>query len=196
MMLKQVQLTHVDRIDLSKIRFCGHDQPVTTIEKLGVPIFCHPDGKACRLLNSLCLDGDMINEEDPLLSRAMAQAERIVDRIDSPIVYSRLSTDRKLIKRLARELDREKDEKRYVEALIKIGHCEHAVQIFRAIADVLGPKTKTILFNNVIAIFTMQFCDESVKGLEHLQPLVAEAQQLNRFRKEEQEARDGNPPEK
>jgi len=175
---EKTQLTHVDRIDVSRIRYCGHDQPVTTIEKLGVPIFCHPDGKPCKLLNSLCLDGDLINEEDLLLSRAMAEAERIVDKIDDPIVYSRLSTDRALIKRLARELDREKDEKRFQDALVKIGHCEHAVEIFRAIADVLGPKKKRILLNDIAAVFTMQYRDGSVKGLEHLYPLIIEAQQL------------------
>jgi hypothetical protein len=175
---EKTQSTHVDRIDVSRIRYCGHDQPVTTVEKLGVPIFCHPDGKPCKLLNCLCLDGDMVNEEDPLLSRATAEADKIVDKIDDPIVYSRLSTDKALIKRLARELDREKDKKRFQEALLKIGHCEHAVEIFRAVGDVLGAKKRHILLNNVTAIFTIQYRDGSVKGLEHLYPLIIEAQQL------------------
>ena len=178
MKTEETQSVHVDRIDVSKIRYCGHEQPVITIEKLGVPIFCHPDGKPCKLLNSLCLDGDLINEEDPLLSRAMAETERIVDKIDDPIVYSRLSTDRALIKRLARELDREKDRERFQEALIKVAHCEHAVEIFRAIAEVLEPKSKQHLLHNIGAIYTMQYRDGDVKGLEHLVPLVIEAKQL------------------
>lgn len=177
-MMKSTQLTHVDRIDVSKIQYCGHEQPVTAVEKLGVPIFCHPDGKPCKLLNSLCLDGNMINEEDPVLSRIMAETDRIVDKIDDPIVYSRLSTDKAVIKRLAKELDREKDKKRFQEALLKIGQCEHAVDIFRAIGQALEPRKRRILLNNVTAIFTMQYCDGGVKGLEHLYPLVIEAQQL------------------
>ena len=177
-MMKSTQLTHVDRIDVSKIRYCGHNQSVTTIEKLGVPIFYHHDGKPCKLLNSLCLDGDLINKEDPLLSHAMAQAERIVDKIDDPVVYSRLATDKTVIKRLARELDREKNRARFQEALIKIGHCEHAVEIFRAIADILEPKKKKLLLHNIGAIYTMQYRDGDVEGLEHLVPLVIEAKQL------------------
>lgn len=196
MAMEKTRLTHVDRIDVTKIKICGHDQPVTAIEKLGVPIFCHPDGKPCMLLNSLRLDGDMINEQDPLLSCAIAQADRIIDKIDDPIVYSRLSTDKRLVKRLARELDREKDEKRFQEELIKVGHCEHAVAIFRAMADALGPEKKLILYHNIIAIFTAQFVDEGVKGLLHLQPLIMEAQQLNRLRREQQEAHKDNFPNK
>lgn len=180
-----IQSTHVDRIDTTRIRYCGHAQPVTSIEKLGVPIFCHPDGEPCKLLNSLCLNGDMINREDPFLSHAMAQAERIVDKIDDPVVYSRLATDKTVIKRLARELDRETDKKGFQEALIKIGHCEHAVQIFRAVADVLRPETKQILLDNVAAIFTMQYRDGSAKGLEHLHPLIIETQQLNALKRNE-----------
>lgn len=176
--MEKSQLTYVDRIDYSKIRVCGHNLPVTRIEKLGVIIFHHPDGTPCSLLNSLRLNADAINAEDALLSQAKGRAGSIVEKLDAPIVYSRLSTDKDLVERLAEELDEEKDLKRLEDAFLKIARGKNAVDVFRAIGAALGPEKNRIVLNNVAAVFTKQYRDGSIAELQHLYPLVLEAQQV------------------
>jgi len=169
---------HVDRIDVSKIKICGHDMAVTRSERLGVNIFFHPDGKPCTLLNSLRLTGAAVNSEDVLLTKAKAEAERIIDKVDDPIVYSRLMSDKELVKRLAKELDEETDIKRLESAFTRIARGKNAVEVFRAMGQALGPDKNDIILNNVAAIFAKEYREGSVEGLQHLYPLVIEAQQV------------------
>lgn len=173
--LKQAQddLIWVDRIDTSRIRICPHDVVLTVKERLGVPIFYHPDGKPCSVLNKLDLTGDEINAEDVRLNKAIREAKSIFEKIDDPWVCSRMSTYKPLVKRLAQELENERDLKKLEHMFLAIMRCTGAIEIFMAIGTVLGPEKNRILLNNVAAIYTEHYMNEN---LEYLYPLLVETE--------------------
>jgi hypothetical protein len=171
------ELTHVDRVDTSRIRVCGHNSPVTKAVQLGVTVFYHPDGRPCSLLNSLRLDGDAVNREDAHLAAMKENTRNILDLLDDPSCYARLPTDKGLARLIAKELDRERNPESLTEALLKIARCQHAVEAFRAIREALSPRNQHILMKNILAIFT------TAADLQHLYPLIIEAQNTPPTRK-------------
>jgi hypothetical protein len=173
-----MELTYVDRIDTSHIRVCGHNLPVSKAAQLGVTIFYHPDGRPCSLLNSLRLDGDAVNREDAHLAAMKENARNILDLLDDPSCYARLPTDRELARLVAKQLDRERSPESLTEALLKIARCQHAVETFRAIREALSPRNQRILMKNILVIFTRQYTDGTATELQHLYPVIIEAQNI------------------
>ena len=173
--LKQVQddPIYVDRIDTSRIRTCPHGVVVTVKRTLGVDIFYHPDGKPCSVFNKLDLTADYINAEDAYLNKVIREAKSIFKKINEPRVYPVLSTYEPLVKRVAQELENERDLKKLKDMFLTLMRGEDAVAVFRAIGAVLGPEKNEILLNNVIAIYAKRYPYED---LEHLHQLLIEAE--------------------
>lgn len=165
-------MTYVDRID-SQVHRCVHDLPVTKVENIGVSIFLHPDGKPCLLLNSLKLDMDTVNAEDLNLQRAKANGKSVLESLVDPIIYSRLTVDRELSKRLADELDHEKDMKKIEAGFLAIARGKNAPEVFRTIGSVLGPAKNEIVMWNVAAVYGRHYATED---LRHLVSLITEYQ--------------------
>jgi hypothetical protein len=143
---------------------------VTKVEVLGVPIFQHPDGVPCSLLNALQLSGDQINAEDTSLNAAKANAQCILEMMDNPLIYSRLSTDKALVHRLAKELDR-LGKRRLDEAFLRIARGKNSVPVLKAMGEALGPKVWFTILNNVTATWVNH---RESEDLEHLLPLIRE----------------------
>jgi hypothetical protein len=176
--MKVAELTYVDRVDTSKIRICGHNFSVSKATQLGVTVFYHPDGRPCSLLNSLRLDGDAVNREDTHLAAMKENTRNILDLLDDPSCYARLPTDKELARLVATQLDRERDPESLTEALLKIARCQHAVETFRAIREALSPRNQGILMKNILVVFTRQYTDGTATDLQHLYPLIIEAQNV------------------
>jgi hypothetical protein len=176
--MEAAELTHVDRIDTSKIHVCGHNLPVSKAVQLGVTVFHHPDGRPCSLLNSLRLDGDAVNREDSHFALMKKNTRNILDLLDDASCYARLPTDKELAGLVAKQLDAERDPESLTQALLKIARCKHAVETFRAIREALTPGKQRILMKNILVIFTKQYTDGTATDVSHLYPLIIEAQNI------------------
>jgi len=168
--VNDLRKVYVDRVDVKHIQSCPHDLPVRRVEILGVQIFQHPDGEPCSVLNKLQLSGSEVNDEDSHLNAAKADAGSIIDKLDEPEVYSRLSTDAGLAERVARELDGERSKVRLEEAFLKIARGKNAVQAFKAIGAALDPEKYRVVLNNIAAVYV----NHKDEDLQHLLPLLME----------------------
>lgn len=165
----------VDRIDVDKIKTCPHQMTVRPEKRFGVTVFVHQeDGEACSLLNSLCLSGDDLNREDRYLIAKKKGAKSILDLLDDPACYARLTTDDEMIQRLARELDRERSKKRLADAFTTIAKQKNAVEIFEGIIKVLGPKSRSTVLINVAHIYTRLYNEGDLQDVSHVYPLISE----------------------
>jgi hypothetical protein len=162
---------YVDRVDTKHIRSCPHDLPVTGVEILGVQVFQHPDGEPCSVLNNLQMSGSEVNEADPRLRAAKADAQSIFEKLDEAEIYSRLSTDTGLIQRVAKELDASRSKKKVEEWFLKIARGKNAVEVFKAIGTALGPKKRRIVLENIACVYVKHRFKED---LRHLVPLLVE----------------------
>jgi len=165
-----LQKVYVDRVDTKHIQSCPHDLPVGKVEVLGVQIFQHPDGKPCSVLNSLQLSGPEVNESDPHLNAAKTDATSILEKLDDPLVYSRLYTDADLVERVAQELDKERSKSKLEEGFLRIARGKNAVEVFKAMGAALGPKKYRKVLNNIAAVY-VKYRNED---LQHLLPLLEE----------------------
>lgn len=164
--------THVDRIDTTKITTCPHNLAVKRVRKLGVIIFLHPDNTPCTFLNSFKLTGDILNAEDALLNEAKATTKDPLEWLNNPITYSRLGTDKTLMKRLAHDLDHETSSAKVEKAFLSIARGKNACDIIRAMIKAL-PDKETIILNNTAAIYANYSQTEDVS---HIYPIVLEYQ--------------------
>lgn len=162
---------YVDRVDTKHIQSCPHDLPVTRVEVLGVQIFQHPDGEPCSVLNNLQMSGAEVNEADPRLKATKADAQSIFEKLESPEIYSRLSTDTGLVERVAKELDASRSKKKVEAWFLKIARGKNAVEVFKAIGAALGPRKRRIVFENVACVYVKHRFKED---LRHLVPLLVE----------------------
>lgn len=115
-----MEAVFVDRVDTEHIQSCPHGLHVGMVEILGVKVFQHPDGEPCAVLNNLQLSGPEINEQDLHLRSAVSDAGSILGKLSDPEIYSRLSTDKGLIARVAKELDRERSHSRLADGFLEI----------------------------------------------------------------------------
>lgn len=164
----------VDRIDVEQIRTCPHQKKTRPERRFGVVVFVHEDGKPCSLLNSLRLDGDALNKEDARLSERKGEVKSILDLLDDPACYARITTDRDMLTRLAKELDEEKSKQRLEKAFIKIAKEKNAVEVFEGIVGVLGPNARDVVINNVAAVYAKMYQQRDVPNIHHLYPLISE----------------------
>ena len=164
----------VDRIDVEQIRICPHQKKTRPERRFGVVVFVHEDGEPCSLLNSLRLDGDALNKEDARLSERKGEAKSILDLLDDPACYARITTDRDMLTRLAKELDEEKSKQRLEKAFIKIAKEKNAVEVFEGIVGVLGPNSRNVVLNNVAAVYAKMYQQRDVPNVHHLYPIISE----------------------
>ncbi len=164
----------VDRIDVNQIRTCPHQKKTRPEKRFGVVVFVHKDGEPCSLLNSLRLDGDTLNKEDARLSEKKAEAKSILDLLSDPACYARITTDRDMLTRLAKELNEAKDKTTLKAAFIMIAKEKNAVEVFEGIADVLGPNSRDIVLHNVAAVYAKMYQQGDVPDIHHLYPLISE----------------------
>jgi hypothetical protein len=52
------------------------------------------------------------------------------------------------------------------------------VETFRAIREALSPRNQRILMKNILVIFTKQYTGGTATDLQHLYPLIIEAQNI------------------
>ncbi len=164
----------VDRIDVDKIRTCPHQKKTRSEKRFGVVVFVHEDGEPCSLLNSLRLDGDALNREDARLSKRKSEVKSILDLLDEPACYARITTDRDMLTRIAKELDDEEDKTLLEAAFMKISKEKNAVEVFEKIADILGPNNRDIVLHNVTAVYAKMYKQGDVADIHHLYPLISE----------------------
>lgn len=165
-----MEKVYVDRVDTKHIQSCPHDLSVTRVEVLGVQIFQHPDGEPCPVLNNLRMSGSEVNAADPRLRAAKADASSIIEKLSDPLIYSRLSTDRGLVERVAKELDKETSKAKLGKSFLEIARGRNAVEVFKAMGGALGPKKYRVVLNNIAAVY-VKYRDED---LQHLLPLLVE----------------------
>lgn len=161
----------MDRVDTAHVQSCPHGVPVGIVEILGVKVFQHPDGEPCSVLNNLQLSGPEINEQDARLRAAVTDAGSILGKLSDPEIYSRLGTDRGLVERVARELDRERSHSKLADGFLEIARGKNAVEVFRAIGTALGSKKYELVLRNVAAVYMARHQEED---LSHLMPLLTE----------------------
>ena len=164
----------VDRIDVEQIRTCPHQKRARPEKRFGVIVFVHEDGEPCSLLNSLRLDGDALNEEDARLTARKKKARSMLDLLDDPACYARITTDRDMLTRLAKELDEEESKQRLEKAFIKIAKEKNAVEVFEGIVGVLGPNSRNVVLNNVAAVYAKMYQQRDVPNVHHLYPIISE----------------------
>jgi hypothetical protein len=164
---------YVDRIDTSKILTCPHGVVLTVKRRLGVDIFYHPNGKPCSVFNKLQLTADDLLAEDVYLNKVIREAKSIFEKIKEPRVYAVMGTYKPLVKRLAQELENERDLKKLKHMFLTIMRGSNAADVFRAIGAVLGPDKNEILLNNVAALYAKRYPHEDLK---HVHQLLIEAE--------------------
>ena len=166
-----MEAVYVDRVDTAHVQSCPHGFRVSMVEILGVKVFQHPDGEPCSVLNNLQLAGPEINEQDAHLRSVVSASGSVLDKLSDPEIYSRLGTDKGLIARVARELDRERSHSRLADGFLEIARGKNAVEVFRAIGTALGSKKYELVLRNVAAVYMARHQEED---LSHLMPLLTE----------------------
>jgi len=106
---------------------------------------------------------------------------RIVDSLDENTLSS-LPSDEKLLKKLAEEIEADSDVEHLEAVFLKIMRYKNSPAIFRAIGTTLGPEKNVLVLRNVVAIFGKQYKKGSIGELQHLYPLVIEAQHASEER--------------
>jgi len=92
--------------------------------------------------------------------------------LDDPAVFSRLTTDDTLMKRLAHELDSEPRTARVEKAFLTIAKNKNACKIIRALVRAL-PDKAPVIFSNASAVFAKHSLP---KAGSYIYPIVLEYQ--------------------
>jgi hypothetical protein len=93
-----------------------------------------------------------------------------------PDFCHRLVSDHTLCENFAKALMQIKDTEQLAKAFAKIARDKGAVDAFRALEAMMTEQQRDNLLNNVAAVYAKAYREGSVEGLQHLYPLVIEAQ--------------------